>query len=155
MIADFLRPVLAFLAPAFWTKNTSSVSLDLESKLEAIFPRLGLISVLDTYHTTASWNRGSFGECAILVRVGASPMIFRNSLSYIWKGRWARLSPVDPGGTNSYALVSKRQDWRPQMRTAYTLCIEFGWGLGRFQDIEGFLVNQLRLSRNFARADWR
>jgi hypothetical protein len=29
MIADLFRPVLAFLAPAFWTKKTSSVSFDL------------------------------------------------------------------------------------------------------------------------------
>jgi hypothetical protein len=39
IIADLCRPVLAFLAPAFWTKNTSSVSFDLSSlELTLRFP---------------------------------------------------------------------------------------------------------------------
>lgn len=53
MMEDLFNPVPAAGAPAFWTKNTSS---------------------LGGCHTTASWKIGSVSEVAMTVREGFCPM---------------------------------------------------------------------------------
>lgn len=83
MMADLFSPVPAALAPAFWTKKTSSVGsnllyVQLTSQVRS-FTGLKLRGF--TYQTTASWNKGSVSVSAISDRVGSEPMMERKSLS--------------------------------------------------------------------------
>ena len=75
MIADLFRPVPAAIAPAFCTKNISSVGGYL---LMAVSEHGGDLPGL-TYHTTASWNSGSESVRATNVRVGFEPIMSRKS----------------------------------------------------------------------------
>jgi hypothetical protein len=76
MIEDLFSPVPAAGAPAFWTKNTSSVG----GYLIAIADQRPSTKAwrcrdrCQAYHVTASWNMGSESEEAIKVKDGLRPI---------------------------------------------------------------------------------
>jgi hypothetical protein len=83
MMADFAMPVPAAGAPAFWTKNISSVAgyLVNESISRLLCYREVDYCGIVTYHTGASWNMGSDSVWLSNVKVGLGPMMSRNSSS--------------------------------------------------------------------------
>jgi hypothetical protein len=72
MMADLLRPVPAAGAPAFCTKNTSSVGGYLSHT--GPVSRASLHDQRQPHQVTASWYSGSDAEDARTVNVGLSPM---------------------------------------------------------------------------------